>query len=439
MLRLLASLFLVVSTYAYQQDLTKVPNGNMYGITLGHPGGATKKATGFANSFYSSGQKWTKAFCQADADGDGQSNGFEMGDPCCVWSVGKTPMITTSLSDPNSASSKTTRMMPNCVQSYHMLHMRNMQKMLQCPVCAQALQLEMAKPSDNAVDFTLLSVKSCKTATQDDQQQVLCVKTLIKNADQLFNDQKNGVSPTQSCMNLGLMCAPSPTTQAPLPTTQAPVPTTSAPLPTTQAPVPTTNAPLPTTQAPVPTPPLPPIIVYGSLSGVCQCQCDNFQTQIAVSQCGCNCRTLFEQCTNAKNVNSNCNIGQSKTDTALPGPGVCACGKARYDVASCDSDECYKMCDLRNTGHGVCTTKKMNMITTIASPPVETTPSDTPISGNGMTIMISVISTLVAVSVLWGVSRLCNSKIKKEPVLDPNDQSFSELPDVEYVEYTNVK
>ena len=459
MLRLLASLFLMASTYAYQQDLSKVPNGNMYGITLGHPGGATKKATGFANSFYSSGQKWTKAFCQADADGDGQSNGFEMGDPCCVWSVGKTPMITVSLSDPNSASSKTTRMMPNCVQSYHMK-----QQMLQCPVCVQSLQLELAKPSDNAVDFTLLSVKSCKTATQDDQQQVLCVKTLIKNADQLFNDQKNGVSPTQSCTNLGLTCvqplpptqapvpttnaplptttkAPVPTTKAPVPTTKAPVPTTKAPVPTTKAPMPTTNAPVPTTQAPVPTPPLPPIIVYGSLSGVCQCQCDNFQTQIAVSQCGCNCRTLFAQCSNAKNVNSNCNIGQSKTDTALPGPGVCACGKARYDVASCDSDECYKMCDLRNTGHGVCTTKKMNgeMITTIVSPPVETTPSETPISGNGMTIMISVISTLVAVSILWGVSRLCNPTNKKEPVLDmldPIDQSFSELPDVEY---TNMK
>ena len=428
MLRLLASLFILTSTYAYQQDLAKVPNGNMYGITLGHPGGATKKATGFANSFYSSGQKWNKAFCQADSDGDGQSNGFEMGDPCCVWTNGKTPMFTTSLSDPNSASSKTVRMMPNCVQSYHMK-----QQMLQCPVCIQALQLELAKPSDNAVDFTLLSVKSCKTATQDDQQQVLCVKTLIKNADQLFNDQKNGVSPTQSCMNLGLMCVQH------LPPTQAP---TVAPLPTTNAPVPTTQAPLPTTKAPMPTPPLPPIIVYGSLSGVCQCQCDNFQTQFAVSQCGCNCRNIFTQCANAKNVNSNCNIGpSSKTDALLPGPGVCACGKARYDVASCDSDECYKVCDLRNAGHGVCTTKKMNgeLIATVVSPPVEaSTTVTTPLSGNGMTIMISVISTLVAVSILWGMSRLCNLANKKEPMLDmlDSDQSFSELPDVEY---TDVK
>jgi hypothetical protein len=322
----------MASTYAYQQDLTKVPNGNMYGITLGHPGGATRKATNFANSFYSSGQKWTKAFCQADTDGDGQSNGFEMGDPCCVWSIGQTPMITTSLSDPNSASSKTTRMMPNCVKNMRneqkMLHMK--QQMLQCPVCVQALQLELAKPSDNAVDFTLLSVKACKTATQVDQQQVLCAKTLIKNADQLFKDQKNGVPPTQSCMNLGLVCV-------------QPVPTTKAPLPTSQAPVPTTNAPLPTSQAPVPTPPLPPIIVYSS------------------------------------SLNGDNKVASTPVGT-----------------------------------------------------PVNTPPSDY------MTIMISVISTLVAVSILWGVSRLCNSSNKKEPVLDilDSDQSFAELPDVEYI---NVK
>lgn len=100
---------------------------------------------------------------------------------------------------------------------------------LQCSVCIQALQLELAKPSDNAVDFSLLSVKSCKDATQVDQQQLLCVKTLLKNADQLFKDQKNGVSPTQSCMNLGLVCTP--ITQAPLPTTQAPLPTKPAPTP----------------------------------------------------------------------------------------------------------------------------------------------------------------------------------------------------------------
>jgi hypothetical protein len=75
----------------------------------------------------------------------------------------------------------------------------------------QALQLELAKVSDNAVEFSLKAVKACKDATQDDAQKLQCVETLLKNADQLFMDQKNGVAPIQSCMNLGLVCMAPPT------------------------------------------------------------------------------------------------------------------------------------------------------------------------------------------------------------------------------------
>jgi hypothetical protein len=117
---------------------------------------------------------------------------------------------------------------------------------LQCAVCTQALQLDQAKPSDNAAEFSLTSVKSCKDATQDDNQKLLCVAALIKNADQLLMDQKNGVAPIQSCMNLGLMCMVPPTAAPP---TKAP---TAAP--TTAAPA--TAA--PTTAPPKPTPPPPP-------------------------------------------------------------------------------------------------------------------------------------------------------------------------------------
>ena len=41
--------------------------------------------------------KWTKALCEKDSDGDGQSNGAELGDPCCVWEF-------ESLALPNFAS-----------------------------------------------------------------------------------------------------------------------------------------------------------------------------------------------------------------------------------------------------------------------------------------------------------------------------------------------
>jgi hypothetical protein len=368
MLRLL---LLAVSAYAYQQDIAKLPNGNTYGITLGHPGGATKRATNFASSFYSSGQKWNKAFCQADTDGDGQSNGFEMGDPCCVWSVGQTPMFITALSDPNSAASITTRVMPNCVQANAI---EQQLQMLQCPVCIQALQNELTKPSDNAADFALLSVKSCKGATQDDQQVVTCIKTLIQNADQLFKDQKTGVAAAQSCMNLGLTCTP--------------VPTTVAPVPTTVAPMPTTVAPIPTTVAPMPTAPPPPRL--------------------------------------------------TENQVKLPGPGVCACGKARYDVGSCDSDECYKVCDLKNAGHGVCTTKKLAS-EMIVNPSTNTvTAADNTVAPSEsnlvLPVIITMISTLAMVGAVWGISRLCKNS-KKEAALDELDgdeHSFSILPDVQY-------
>ena len=203
MLRFLSTLFVIASAHAYRQDLAKLPNGNSYGLTLGHPGGNTKVPTKLASTFYGAGQTWSKAFCLADADGDGQSNGLEMGDPCCKWSPGQMPQFTTGLSDPNSAASMTMTPMPPCIMAYAIANAK-----LQCVVCVQALQLDLAKPSDNAAEFSLTSVKSCKDATQDDDQKILCVATLIKNADQLLMDQKNGVTPTQSCTNLGLLCAP---------------------------------------------------------------------------------------------------------------------------------------------------------------------------------------------------------------------------------------
>jgi hypothetical protein len=259
MFRFLSTLFVIASTHAYRQDLAKLPNGNSYGLTLGHPGGNTKVPTKLASTFYAAGQTWSKAFCMADADGDGQSNGLEMGDPCCRWSIGQAPQFTTGLSDPNSAASKTLNLMPSCIMVNEMINTaEKANPKLQCTVCTQALQLDQAKPSDNAAEFSLTSVKSCKDATQDDNQKLLCVAALIKNADQLLMDQKNGVAPIQSCMNLGLMCmAPTqPPTKAP---TGAPTTAPSAP-PTTAPSAPPTTAPITPTVPPTtfPTPPPPP-------------------------------------------------------------------------------------------------------------------------------------------------------------------------------------
>jgi hypothetical protein len=99
---------------AYNNDF---PNGNTTPpspILLGHPGGNTRAFTKVAVLYRGQGYKWTQTVCQTDSDGDGQSNGLEMGDPCCVWTVGEIPALTTGLSDPNDPNSKTTNVMPTC-------------------------------------------------------------------------------------------------------------------------------------------------------------------------------------------------------------------------------------------------------------------------------------------------------------------------------------
>jgi dopamine beta-monooxygenase len=41
--------------------------------------------------FVSAGYEWTDALCEMDSDGDGRSNGVELGDPDCVWMEGTQP------------------------------------------------------------------------------------------------------------------------------------------------------------------------------------------------------------------------------------------------------------------------------------------------------------------------------------------------------------
>ncbi|KAJ0410545.1 hypothetical protein ATCC90586_006569 [Pythium insidiosum] len=71
-----------------------IPNGDRVpGIqALGHTntiGGGL--LNDFGQAFRAAGFKWTKKLCQQDSDGDGQKNGEELGDPCCVWKVGDLP------------------------------------------------------------------------------------------------------------------------------------------------------------------------------------------------------------------------------------------------------------------------------------------------------------------------------------------------------------
>ena len=63
----------------------------------------------FGINFAAADHTWSKTLCTSDSDGDGVTDGVELGDPCCKWTVGATPQVTTDISHPGLATSKTSR------------------------------------------------------------------------------------------------------------------------------------------------------------------------------------------------------------------------------------------------------------------------------------------------------------------------------------------
>ncbi|KAF1790206.1 hypothetical protein GQ600_25563 [Phytophthora cactorum] len=69
---------------AYKMFQKKVPNGgNVPGVeAIGHERAGGGPNNDFGLDFIEAMFKWTKTFCEKDSDGDGQTNGQELGDPC---------------------------------------------------------------------------------------------------------------------------------------------------------------------------------------------------------------------------------------------------------------------------------------------------------------------------------------------------------------------
>ncbi|RLN95985.1 hypothetical protein BBJ28_00024179 [Nothophytophthora sp. Chile5] len=86
---LLSSSSLITSVDAREEYVALLPNGaNVPGVAaLGHvnPDGGGRENS-FGRDFQEMGMQWTKELCKADSDNDGQTNGQELGDPCCEWS-----------------------------------------------------------------------------------------------------------------------------------------------------------------------------------------------------------------------------------------------------------------------------------------------------------------------------------------------------------------
>ncbi|GFN79661.1 dopamine beta-hydroxylase [Plakobranchus ocellatus] len=54
----------------------------------------------FGLDFKANGFQWNDEICRADSDGDGWTNGYELGDPDCTWSPGQTPSRSDNITHP---------------------------------------------------------------------------------------------------------------------------------------------------------------------------------------------------------------------------------------------------------------------------------------------------------------------------------------------------
>eukprot|EP00325_Prymnesiales_sp_UTEX-LB-985_P013820 CAMPEP_0174754510 /NCGR_PEP_ID=MMETSP1094-20130205/105775_1 /TAXON_ID=156173 /ORGANISM="Chrysochromulina brevifilum, Strain UTEX LB 985" /LENGTH=573 /DNA_ID=CAMNT_0015960381 /DNA_START=33 /DNA_END=1754 /DNA_ORIENTATION=+ len=105
----------LVAACAHRQFLDMIPNGREFDSVwpaLGHVAplpDAYKGAEGFPRNpfgldFKAHGFQWTRELCEKDSDGDGLSNGMELGDPHCMWETGAPmPAFNGNLSHPGFA------------------------------------------------------------------------------------------------------------------------------------------------------------------------------------------------------------------------------------------------------------------------------------------------------------------------------------------------
>lgn len=107
---LLAALAFSGAAHAKSEYVAYIPNGNVKTCNNCHPGGNTALQNGFgqdaANQVGKNSVDWWPALVDLDSDGDGQTNGEELGDPCGDWLIGLDPPRATAISNPGDAASK---------------------------------------------------------------------------------------------------------------------------------------------------------------------------------------------------------------------------------------------------------------------------------------------------------------------------------------------
>jgi fatty-acid desaturase len=112
MLRSVGGLAIFVGASAHRQFIGQIPNGDAFGAVwpaVGHvapePSQLPSGKEGFLRNpfgldFAKHGFRWTPELCERDSDGDGLTNGQELGDPHCTWHAGMPAPQATQLSHP---------------------------------------------------------------------------------------------------------------------------------------------------------------------------------------------------------------------------------------------------------------------------------------------------------------------------------------------------
>ncbi len=98
----------LASAYDYYRGY--VPNGALISNrAFGHYSfgkASSSNTNAFGSDFNGQGAVWTQFLCRRDSDRDGFTNGWELGDPCCVWTRGgAAPFTSYGISNPADPSS----------------------------------------------------------------------------------------------------------------------------------------------------------------------------------------------------------------------------------------------------------------------------------------------------------------------------------------------
>lgn len=100
----------VPTAFAFERFVQKIPNADGFKNikALGHVNGkGGGELNAFGVGFERAGKLWTEEFCNKDSDGDGQTNGEELGDPCCSWRETGNIAYMRGISDPSDPTSRT--------------------------------------------------------------------------------------------------------------------------------------------------------------------------------------------------------------------------------------------------------------------------------------------------------------------------------------------